>query len=142
MKPLFFLILTFGLSVNIVVAQKQTRKKTTLRPTKIAAKQIDLSNSENQSGSIKDKPLKILYKPRAAYPSQENGLVCIQGTVSLRITFLETGEIGNISVISRLPYGATENAVEAAKQIKFEPAIKDGKPVNVTKTVQFPFSIY
>jgi TonB family protein len=62
--------------------------------------------------------------------------------VVLRVTFLDSGEIGRISVISGLGNGLTEQAVEAAKKIKFEPATKDGKSVSVTKPVEYLFTIY
>jgi outer membrane biosynthesis protein TonB len=63
----------------------------------------------------------------------------MSGVVRLKVTFLETGETGEISVISRLPYGATENAIEAAKKIKFQPAIKYGKPITVSKIIEYRF---
>lgn len=89
------------------------------------------------------KPLKILYKPRPTYPQFDGkGSVCIQGTVTLRVQFLATGEIGEITAVSKLPYGATENAVEAARNMKFTPLMKDGIPTTVTRSVQFVFTIY
>lgn len=86
-------------------------------------------------------PLKILFKPRPNYTNlaREN---LSEGSVLLRVTFLASGEIGAISVVSALPHGLTEQAVAAAKQIKFEPEMRDGVPVTVVKTVQFSFSIY
>jgi TonB family protein len=97
-------------------------------------------NNQNQLKSNQfDTPLKILDKPRASYPTNGG---CFQGKVVLRVTFLDSGEIGKISIISGLGNGATENAIEAAKKIKFIPAIKDGTPVSVTKPVEYVFSIY
>lgn len=105
---------------------------------------MDSSNSiQNAESANIDSPVKILYKPRAAYPQPfDGGTVCMQGTVTLRVQFLETGKIGEIKVISGLPYGANENAIEAAKKIKFEPAIKNGKPITTVKIVLFTFTIY
>lgn len=108
---------------------------------------IAAQNNENRSSDQKterkyDTPVKILYKPRPVYPSQDKGSVCIQGTVRLRIEFLESGEIGKITVVSGLPLGATENSIEAAKKIKFEPARKDGKAVTSFRQIEFTFSLY
>lgn len=89
-----------------------------------------------------DKPLRIIEKPRPAYPVSEGGTICVQGTITLRVQFLASGKIGKISPISELPYGLTEKAIEAAEKIKFEPAIKNGKPITVAKSVQFSFTIY
>jgi TonB family protein len=98
--------------------------------------------AETNDSAEKDRPLKILEKPEAAYPKSDTGTVCIQGTVTLIVQFLSDGKIGKIRVVSGLPYGATENAVEAAKKIKFEPAVKDGKPVSIIKAITYNFTIY
>jgi TonB family protein len=82
------------------------------------------------------KPLRILEKAQPSLP-ENYGNLDIQGAVRLRVTFLANGKVGEISSVSSLPYGLTENAVEAAKKIKFEPARKEGIFVNVTKIVEY-----
>lgn len=99
------------------------------------------TNETNVSDLINE-PVKILEKPKPAYPTSNTGTVCIQGTVTLRVQFLAFGIIGKIIPVSTLPYGATENAIEAAKRIRFRPAVKNGLPITVTKLVQFSFTIY
>lgn len=86
-------------------------------------------------------PLRIISRSKAAYTlaARENK---VEGAVMLRITFRNDGEIGNIGVLRGLPYGLTENAVEAAKKIKFRPKMVDGKPVDTVMTVQYGFNIY
>lgn len=85
--------------------------------------------------------MRIVAKPRANYTdtARQNQ---VQGTVTLRVTFLANGQIGSISPVSGLPYGLTEQAIAAARSIKFEPQMKDGNPVSVTKQVQYSFTIY
>ncbi len=85
--------------------------------------------------------LKIISKPRANYTdaARQNQ---IQGTVTLRVTFLASGYIGSVSSISGLPDGLTEQAMAAAAQIKFEPSTRNGKPITVAKSVQYSFTIY
>ncbi|MBA2736364.1 MAG: energy transducer TonB, partial [Pyrinomonadaceae bacterium] len=85
--------------------------------------------------------LKIISKPRANYTdaARQNQ---IQGTVTLRVTFLASGQIGKISLVNDLPDGLTEQAIAAARTIRFEPQIVNGKPRTVTKTVQYNFTIY
>lgn len=83
----------------------------------------------------------ILSKPKPEYTDkarQDN----ISGRVLLRITFKKNGKIGDVKVVSGLAGGLTEMAVEAAKSIKFKPAIKNGKPYTVTKTVEYTFTQY
>jgi TonB family protein len=60
----------------------------------------------------------------------------------LRATFSKNGTIGAVSVISGLPDGLTEQAIEAVKGIKFEPAMRDGVPYSVTKPVEYTFTIF
>jgi TonB family protein len=60
----------------------------------------------------------------------------------LRVVFLSTGEIGSIAPVTALPDGLTEQAIAAARQIKFTPAMRNGTPITVTKLVEYSFSIY
>jgi protein TonB len=83
----------------------------------------------------------ITAKPRAPYTdaARQNQFT---GMVTLRVTFLASGQIGSISPISGQPYGLTEQAIAAARQIRFEPAKKNGVPQTVTKQVQYQFTLY
>ncbi|HSK70127.1 MAG TPA: energy transducer TonB [Pyrinomonadaceae bacterium] len=87
------------------------------------------------------KPLAITFKPKPRYTDEarQNN---VTGTVRLRIQFLASGQIGSVSPVSGLGYGLTEQAIAAAKQMRFEPQMKDGQRVTVVKTVDFGFSIY
>lgn len=85
--------------------------------------------------------VKILSKPRANYTdaARQNQ---VQGKVVLRVTFSANGSIGAISVISGLGNGLTEQAIAAARGIRFEPAKRAGVPYSVTKPVEYTFTIY
>jgi TonB family protein len=87
------------------------------------------------------KPLIIISKPLAVYTKEAKNN-CIEGKVILKVTFLASGKIGKIKVLSGLPLGLTKQAMEAAKKMKFEPALKNYKPIAITKTVQYTFTIY
>ena len=69
-------------------------------------------------------------KPEPSY-TKDARKHAIEGTVILRCVFASTGKITNMRVISGLPDGLTERAIEAAKKIKFKPATKDGHPVSM-----------
>jgi TonB family protein len=86
-------------------------------------------------------PLKIISKPRANYTdaARQNQ---VQGKVVLRVTFSANGSIGAISVVSGLGYGLTEQAIAAARNIKFEPAKKNGQASSTTKSIEYSFTIY
>jgi TonB family protein len=85
--------------------------------------------------------VKILFKQQAKYTdaARQNN---VQGTVTLRVTFTAAGTIGAISPVSGLPYGLTEQAIAAARSIRFEPAMKNGQKITTQKTVAFSFTIY
>jgi len=110
------------------------------------------SGNINETSNQTEKPLKsaktptnqnvlLTSKPRAVHTeiARTNK---IEGTVRLRITFKKDSTIGKIKIINGLPDGLTEQAIEAAKKIRFTPAIKNGKPITVTKTVEYTFTIY
>lgn len=85
--------------------------------------------------------VKILSKPRANYTdaARQNQ---VQGKVVLRVTFAANGSISNIAVISGLGNGLTEQAIAAARGIRFEPAKRGGVAYSVTKPVEYTFTIY
>lgn len=91
--------------------------------------------------SLETKPLQITYKPIAKY-TDEARKNCIEGKVYLKITFFANGRVGNLKVVEGLDYGLTEQAIAAAKLIRFEPALKNKKAITVTKTLSFNFTIY
>jgi len=85
--------------------------------------------------------LVIVTKPRAAY-TEEARQSNIQGTVILRVTFRRNGGVGSILVIKGLPLGLTEQSIIAARRMSFLPGTVDGKPISITKPVEYSFSMY
>jgi len=85
--------------------------------------------------------LRILSKQKAAYTDQAR-VNNVQGAVTLRVTFLASGGIGSITTIKGLPYGLTENAIAAARNLKFEPQMVNGQPQTVSRPVTFSFNMY
>jgi hypothetical protein len=84
------------------------------------------------------KPLKIFAMPTPIFPDEirEKGTF---GVVTLKVRFLAGGVIGKVLVIQGLPDGLTEEAVKAAKGIRFLPARLNGRLVNSVETVEFHF---
>ncbi len=66
----------------------------------------------------------------------------VSGIVRLRILFKANGNIGRITVLAGLPFGLTEQAIIAAKQIKFLPAEINGIPADAEITLEYTFVIY
>jgi len=93
---------------------------------------------EEVSPSLKPK---ITYREKAKYTEEARGNLT-HGAVALSVVFSSNGSISNIKVVKGLPHGLTEKAIDAAVKISFEPAIKDGQPVNVRADLEFTFQLY
>ncbi|MBZ5664372.1 MAG: energy transducer TonB [Acidobacteriia bacterium] len=65
-----------------------------------------------------------------------------QGTCILWLIVDTEGHPRDIRVVHGLGYGLESKAIEAVKQWRFEPAKKDGKPVNVQISVEVAFRLY
>jgi TonB family protein len=93
-----------------------------------------------RSPSSPNQKLTILYQEKARYTDEARRNE-VQGSVVLNVMFSYDGTIQSIRVVRELPYGLTENAIEAAKKIKFNPAIKNGEPVSVRGDLEFKFNL-
>jgi len=83
----------------------------------------------------------ILYREKAQYTEEARDNK-VEGTVVLSVVFSADGQISDIGVIRGLSQGLTEKAIIAAKKIRFEPAMKDGRPVSVRGNLEFSFNLY
>jgi TonB family protein len=83
----------------------------------------------------------ILYREKAKY-TEEARQNKIQGAVLLQVVFNVNGSITDIRVVRSLPDGLTEKAIEAARKIRFNPAVKNGTPVSVRGNLEFNFNLY
>jgi len=82
----------------------------------------------------------ILGKPNPVY-STEGRTLRIQGDVVLEVVFLASGQVQVTRVVSGLGHGLDEAAIQAAKQIRFKPAKRDGQPVDFTAHVRIDFRL-
>jgi TonB family protein len=85
-------------------------------------------------------PVEILFKPRPDY-TQAARQLRLEGEVSLRVLFRANGEVRVMDVVRSLGHGLDENAVRAAQQIRFKPAMRQGQPVDSTATVHILFQL-
>lgn len=65
-----------------------------------------------------------------------------QGTCILWLIVDAEGHPRDIRVVRGLGFGLDAKAIEAVKQWRFQPALKDGKPVNVQISVEVGFRLY
>ena len=87
-----------------------------------------------------DVKAEITAQPEPGY-TREARRVGVQGNVVLKVLLLANGKLDRIRVVRRVPYGLTENAIRAACEIKFKPAMKAGKEVSQWVTVEYPFRL-
>ncbi len=113
------------------------RNKTTSADLNTAADE----NTATTTTESNTTPLKILAKPRASYTDKARQ-AGISGTVTLYVLFGANGKILQIIPVKIIGYGLDQEAIRAARQIKFEPMTRDGKPVSVVKMVMYTFTIY
>ncbi|HYG09902.1 MAG TPA: TonB family protein, partial [Pyrinomonadaceae bacterium] len=66
----------------------------------------------------------------------------VRGMVRLRLVLGADGTVQHIYPTRRLPDGLTEAAIEAARKIKFIPAVKEGRLVSQFITIEYNFNIY
>jgi TonB family protein len=81
---------------------------------------------------------RIFYKPEPVYTKEARNKG-VQVVVILSAVFCADGQVTNIKTISGLPSGLTGKALEAARLIKFTPAIKDGQPVSQLVRLKYTF---
>ncbi len=74
--------------------------------------------------------------------SEEARKAKYQGTVVLGVIVDQSGRPNNIHVVRSLGMGLDQKAIEAVRKWKFEPAMKDGRPVAVQINVEVNFHLY
>ena len=84
---------------------------------------------------------KALFAPDPEY-SEEARKAKYQGVCVLWLIVGPDGHPRDIKVARNLGMGLDEKAIEAVKNWKFEPAMKDGKPVAVQINVEVSFRLY
>jgi tetratricopeptide (TPR) repeat protein len=142
-------------AVSVLTKVVETDKKSRLAKIYLAASLLKLGKTSEarkifyranfitkESPFVYDKELTIIgRKPLAGYTDEARRQL-VQGTINVAVEFLADGKIGFVFPINELPYGLTENAVQAAQGIRFEPAVKEGKAVPVVRILTYSFEVY
>lgn len=90
-------------------------------------------------GSVTVRP-QILGRPIPGY-TDEARRNQIEGSVKVYVLLKADGGVSDITVARGLGYGLDEKAIEAARQLRFVPAQKDGHAVSVRLFLEFKFSL-
>jgi TonB family protein len=86
-------------------------------------------------------PPRAVFAPDPEY-SEEARKAKYQGTCVLWVVIGPDGRVRDLRVARTLGLGLDEKAMEAVKTWKFEPAMKDGKPVAVQINIEITFRLY
>ena len=78
--------------------------------------------------------------PKAEYTDEARQLK-IQGDVVLQVRFSADGQVHVLRVVRGLGHGLDEQAIRAAEQTRFKPAMRDGKAVDFTTTIHVGFQL-
>ena len=85
-------------------------------------------------------PAEIISKPTPAY-TQEAKNLRIEGEVQLEVVLEASGSLRVLRVVRGLGHGLDDNAVKAAEQIHFKPAMRNGQPADSTVVLHIVFQL-
>jgi protein TonB len=83
----------------------------------------------------------VLFAPEPEF-SEEARKAKFSGNVEVYLWVDENGAPSHIRVVRGVGMGLDEKAIEAVRQYKFKPAMKDGKPVKVDLYIDVNFQIF
>jgi TonB family protein len=85
-------------------------------------------------------PVQITFKPKPDY-TDEGRKEKVNGEVRLEVLFKSDGRVHVVRVVQGLGHGLDEQAVKAAEQIKFKPALQEGQPIDSLALVHIIFEL-
>jgi TonB family protein len=94
----------------------------------------------SQTALVHAVPAEILSKPTPTYTPEARNLH-IEGEVLLEVTLQATGNLRVLRVVQGLGHGLDDNAVRAAEQIHFKPAMRNGQPADSTVVLHIIFQL-
>jgi len=100
----------------------------------------NLDDAPYASGDVTTKA-RVIAKPEPRYTESAREAQ-VTGTVALRAVFGSDGNVRHILVLTGLPNGLTEASIRAARQIKFIPAMIDGRTVSMFVQIEYNFNLY
>jgi len=96
--------------------------------------------SHSAEPAVRAVPAEILSKPIPIY-TQEAKNLRIEGEVLLEVVLEASGSLKVMRIVRGLGHGLDDNAVKAAQQIHFKPAMRDGQPADSTVVLHIIFQL-
>lgn len=107
-------------------------------PSTASSQPSDSQGVYRVGGSVT--PPQAIYNPQPQY-SEEARRAKMQGNVTVSCVVGADGLVHDAKVVRPAGYGMDENALEAVRQWRFEPAKKDGQPVPVQVNIEVSFRL-
>jgi TonB family protein len=85
-------------------------------------------------------PVSITSKPSPQY-TEEARRLHVEGEVLVQVVFSASGEVRVLHVVRGLGHGLDESAIQAARNVRFNPAQRNGQPVDSTATLHIVFQL-
>jgi TonB family protein len=94
--------------------------------------------AEDSPRAVGFKPPEFLNRVKPEYTSQAE-LADITATVEAMAVFRSNGEVGAVEITRWAGFRLDESATAAIRQLKFKPATREGKPINVRALIRYIF---
>ena len=133
-----------GFGNGTAIADSRPRgSATTVQTTSFASADVAAPptvRSRPAETTAKAVPAEILSKPNPIYTPEARSLR-IEGEVLLEVVLEASGTLHVVRVVRGLGHGLDDNAVRAAEQIHFKPAMRDGQPTDSTVVLHVIFQL-
>ena len=93
---------------------------------------------EGSARSIGFSPPEFLNRVKPEYTAEADR-AGVSATVEATAVFHRDGRVGEVEIIRWAGYGLDESAARAIRQLKFKPAMRDGRAVSVRAVVRYNF---
>lgn len=103
--------------------------------------ELDEAGDRVYLGRQVDRKARLLSRPEPDYTRRARRNR-VKGVVVLRVVLAATGKVERVTVVKELPDGLTEEAIKAARLIRFEPAERDGRKVSQSAIIEYYFDVY
>ena len=105
-----------------------------------AAVGVEAPRSRQVEALAAVQPVVILEKPNPLY-TEEARRLGLEGEVLINVVFPASGAVRIVRVVKGLGHGLDEAAIRAAQQIRFKPALQQGRAVDFPATVHIVFQL-
>jgi Gram-negative bacterial TonB protein C-terminal len=124
--------------VNPGVSGSAARSDTSFNTEERSRELIEDVPTDGSRGSVGFTPPEFLNRVRPEYTPQAD-LADITATVEAMAVFRSDGQVGDIEITRWAGFGLEESSERAIRLLKFKPATRDGRPINVRALIQYNF---